>query len=91
MSHLPYPGSPATQDMYGRRVQRYVEKLVAKTKPKRVVINMLYFLDETSGRSSETDRPTDRPTNRPRPTDRNQPTNQPTNHPTNQPTNHPTC
>jgi len=39
------------QDMYGRRVKRYVEKLVAKTKPKRVIINMLYFLDETAGGS----------------------------------------
>lgn len=39
------------QDLYGRRVRQYVEKLVAKTKPKRVIINMLYFLDETSGGS----------------------------------------
>merc|ERR1719399_2032201 len=45
------PGLWYFQNMYRWRIQAYVEKLVAKTKPKRVMINMLYFLDETSGGS----------------------------------------
>ena len=35
-------------------MRNYVEKLVAKTKPKRVVINMLYFLDEKAGEAGPT-------------------------------------
>mmetsp|Transcript_11814 Transcript_11814/g.31965 ORF Transcript_11814/g.31965 Transcript_11814/m.31965 type:complete len:346 (-) Transcript_11814:357-1394(-) len=45
------PGLWYFQNMYRNRVQAYVEKLVSKTKPKRVIINMLYFLDETPGGS----------------------------------------
>ena len=35
------PGLWYFQNMYRNRVQAYVEKLVSKTKPKRVIINML--------------------------------------------------
>ena len=35
------PGLWYFQHMYRNRVQAYVEKLVEKTKPKRVIINML--------------------------------------------------
>lgn len=40
-----------TQDMFKNRVGNYVRRLVSKTKPKKVVICMIYYLDEQSGGS----------------------------------------
>ena len=33
--------------LFGTRVKHYIEKLTAKTKPKRVLVCMIYYLDET--------------------------------------------
>jgi hypothetical protein len=33
--------------LFGTRVQRYIEKLTAKTKPKKILVCMYYYLDET--------------------------------------------
>jgi hypothetical protein len=35
-----------TNHLFGTRIQHYVEKLTAKTKPKRVLVCMIYYLDE---------------------------------------------
>lgn len=45
------PGVGYFVDMFKNRVARYVRHLVGKKKPKRVVICMIYFLDETPGGS----------------------------------------
>lgn len=34
--------------MFGVRVQHYIDKLISKTKPKRVLVCMIYYLDENS-------------------------------------------
>ena len=36
-----------TNHLFGSRVKQYIQKLVAKTKPKRVLVCMIYYLDET--------------------------------------------
>lgn len=33
--------------LFGTRVQKYIERLTAKTKPKQVIVCMIYYLDET--------------------------------------------
>jgi len=33
-------------DIFGLRTQRYLEQLISKTKPRRVIVCMLYFIDE---------------------------------------------
>merc|ERR1711924_271455 len=33
-------------DMFGAQTQRYLEALTAKTKPSRIIVCMLYYLDE---------------------------------------------
>lgn len=45
------PGLGFFQNLMGRRVQAYVERLCSVTRPKRVIVTMLYYLDETKGNS----------------------------------------
>jgi len=45
------PGVGYFVDMFKNRVARYIKNLIGKKKPKRVVICMIYFLDETPGGS----------------------------------------
>merc|ERR1739841_341430 len=33
-------------DIFGQRTQLYLEQLISKTKPRRFIVCMLYFLDE---------------------------------------------
>lgn len=33
--------------LFGMRVQKYIEQLTAKTKPKKILVCMIYYLDET--------------------------------------------
>jgi hypothetical protein len=33
--------------MFGTRVQKYIDALTAKTKPTKILVCMIYFLDET--------------------------------------------
>jgi hypothetical protein len=35
------------QHLYGVRVQKYVERLTSKTKPSKILVCMIYYLDET--------------------------------------------
>lgn len=42
------PGMTHFQKMFGEQVESYVEKLVAKHKPRKVLICMIYFPDENS-------------------------------------------
>merc|ERR1712146_216877 len=42
-------------DIFGARTQRYIEQLMGKTRPRRVVVCMLYYLDEDSTSGSWAD------------------------------------
>eukprot|EP00658_Telonema_sp_P-2_P071971 TRINITY_DN61165_c0_g1_i2.p1 TRINITY_DN61165_c0_g1~~TRINITY_DN61165_c0_g1_i2.p1 ORF type:complete len:353 (+),score=74.00 TRINITY_DN61165_c0_g1_i2:123-1181(+) len=42
-------------DLFKNRVQHYVSRLVSKTKPKKVVICMIYYLEETGAQRSWAD------------------------------------
>jgi len=39
-------------NLFGRKTQTYIENLISKTKPKLVIVGMLYFLDENANASS---------------------------------------
>jgi len=39
-------------DVFGARTQRYLESITSKTKPRRIVVSMLYYLDEDANAGS---------------------------------------
>ena len=39
-------------DLFGKQTQNFLEQLVAKTKPRRIIVCMLYYLDENTEASS---------------------------------------
>lgn len=34
--------------LFGTRVEKYIERLTAKTKPRKILVCMIYYLDETA-------------------------------------------
>mmetsp|Transcript_117899 Transcript_117899/g.263563 ORF Transcript_117899/g.263563 Transcript_117899/m.263563 type:complete len:327 (+) Transcript_117899:90-1070(+) len=45
------PGLGYFADMFGNRVQNYIEQLVSVTKPRKVIVSMIYFPDEVASGS----------------------------------------
>jgi len=45
------PGLGYLVDLFKNRVQNYVERLISKRKPKKVLVCMIYYPDETAGGS----------------------------------------